>query len=1284
MIKSVVSDVPSNSIANENLAEYPVGKVPGKGKKLTDYLNSELQKRILFLDGAMGTMIQKYRFSEEQFRGERFKVHKKDFLKGNNDLLSLTQPEAIIQIHKEYLEAGSDMVETNTFSGTSIAQLDYHMEDLAYEINLVSAQLAKQACDYYTRLTPEKPRFVCGALGPTNRTCSISPSVENPSFRNVTFDELVEAYSEQVRGLLDGGADILLVETIFDTLNAKAALYAIDLMFDEGYDRVPILISGTIVDQSGRTLSGQTGEAFISSVNHVNPVAIGLNCALGADQMLPFMQNISKSTEAFTICYPNAGLPNTFGEYDETPEEMASKVIKFAELGLVNIVGGCCGTTPPHIKALHDALSPFKPRVRPTMDPDTLIVSGLEILRINKTTGFVNIGERCNVSGSKIFAKKILNGGYEEGLVIGRTQVESGAQVIDVNMDEGLLDGKAAMTKFLNYIASEPDIARVPIMVDSSNFEIILAGLKCAQGKCIVNSISLKEGEEEFIKKAKIVHRFGAAVVVMAFDETGQAVECDNKFDICARSYKILVEKVGFNPNEIIFDPNILTIATGMEEHANYGVEFIKVCSRIKKELPYAKISGGVSNLSFSFRGKEVIRQAMHSVFLYHTIKEGMDMGIVNAGTMPIYDDIPKDLLQLCEEAVWNLDIENNTEKLLAYAEKTGKVDKNAAAAEEWRSWEVEKRLSHSLVKGITKYIVADTEEARLLTEKYPRPLNVIEGPLMGGMSIVGELFGAGKMFLPQVIKSARVMKSAVAHLIPFMETERLARLESAGIDPNDPNESSYNGTVVLATVKGDVHDIGKNIVAVVLGCNNYKVIDLGVMTPCDKILKAAIEHNADIIGLSGLITPSLDEMVYVAKEMERAGMNIPLLIGGATTSKMHTAVKIEPRYQHPTIHVLDASRSVVVVSALLDPNSKEDYSLDVRDEYEDLRAEHYEGLKDRRYLSYAQASDKAFKINWKNVPTPVKPTFLGSKVLKDIDLSKLIPHIDWNPFFQTWQLRGKYPNRGFPKIFMDETVGEEAKKLHADAMEMLQKIIKEKILTGTAIVHFWPCNAVGDDVELYEDDTRVKKVGTFYGLRQQAEKDADNDEPYYCLSDFIAPKETSIPDYIGGFAVSVGFGVDEKCVEYGKQHDDYSIIMLKSLADRLTEALAEVVHLDMRKEYWGYAPDENLSPEDLLQVNYQGIRPAPGYPLQPDHTEKITMWNLMDVEKQTGICLTESLAMTPAASVSAIVFANPESKYFAVGKISKDQIENYASRKQMKVGEVEKWLMQNLSYECD
>ncbi|CAG8568101.1 1896_t:CDS:10, partial [Acaulospora morrowiae] len=1237
------------------------------------YLREQLSERIMFLDGAMGTVIQNLHLTEQDFRGERFKNHSKD-LKGNNDILVLTQPEHIKQIHIQYLEAGSDFVETNTFSSTRISQADYSAEEYAYELNKEASRLAKEACIEITARNPTKPRFVCGALGPTNRTCSISPSVENPAYRNVTFDELVDAYTEQVRGLLDGGADILLVETIFDTLNAKAALYAIDTLFEEGiYRRTPIFISGTIVDQSGRTLSGQTGEAFLTSLSHSSPLAIGLNCALGADQMRPFISNISRFTSSFVICYPNAGLPNTFGEYDETPAKMAAKVSEFARDGLVNIIGGCCGTTPAHIKAIVNECSQYKPRIPPpNVLSENLIVSGLEILKINKESNFINVGERCNVAGSRKFARHVLKGEFEEAMSIARSQVENGAQIIDVNMDEGMLDGKASMTKFLNLIASDPDVAKLPLMIDSSNFEVVLAGLKCAQGKCIVNSISLKEGEEDFIKKARIIRRFGAAVICMAFDEQGQADIKDRKIEICARSYKILTEIVGFNKNDIIFDPNILTICTGMEEHSNYGVEFIEATRWIKQNLPGAKVSGGVSNFSFSFRGMEKIREAMHSVFLYHAIKAGLDMGIVNAGFLTIYDDIPKDLLQLCEDALWNRDPEV-TEKILAYAQKYGKDSKKEETEEEWRKNDVKSRISYALVKGIVKYIIEDTEEARKM---YKRPLEVIEGPLMNGMSTVGDLFGAGKMFLPQVIKSARVMKKAVAHLIPYMEAERNANRAANGVDAD--NSPEYAGTVILATVKGDVHDIGKNIVGVVLGCNNYKVVDLGVMTPCEKIIEKALTEKADIIGLSGLITPSLDEMITVAREMERRGLKIPLLIGGATTSKAHTAVKISPRYSQPTIHVLDASKSVVVVSNLLDSKSKEEFWEDIADEYEEIREDHYASLQDRKYLTLKAAREQSFKINWEICPPPLKPSFIGKRVFDHYDLKKISEYIDWNPFFQVWQLRGRYPNRGFPKIFNDEHVGAEAKKIYDEALVFIKKIIDKKLFVARGIVGIYPANSVGDDIQVFEDESRSKVSATFFGLRQQAQKEPG--EPYFCLSDFIAPKASGISDYLGLFAVGI-FGSEELCKKYQEDHDDYNSIMTKALADRFAEAFAECLHEDIRKKLWGYDPNENLTLNDMLSVKYQGIRPAPAYPSQPDHREKITMWNLMNVHEEIGVELTEGLAMLPAASVSALVFANSESRYFAVGKIGKDQIKDYTERVNKDLDETEKWLRPILNY---
>ncbi|KAG2172229.1 hypothetical protein INT43_004770 [Umbelopsis isabellina] len=1236
------------------------------------YLEETLGKRIMFLDGAMGTMVQRLKLQEEDFRGEEFKDWKKD-LRGNNDLLTLTKADAIYTIHKQYLEAGADMVETNTFSSTSIAQLDYALEDYAYRLNKEGAALAKRACHDVWRETGV-PRFVCGALGPTNRTASISPSVENPAYRNVTFDELVEAYSEQTRGLLDGGADILLVETIFDTLNAKAAIYAIDVVMEEdNRPKVPIFISGTIVDQSGRTLSGQTGEAFVTSLKHSNPMAFGLNCALGAAQMKPFIQNISRFTDAHIICYPNAGLPNAMGEYDESPAAMAKNVEPFAAEGLVTILGGCCGTTPDHIKAVADVCRKYPPRPKPAKsDSDCMLLSGLEVLKVDQMTNFVNIGERCNVAGSRKFCRHILKGEYEEALAIARAQVENGAQIVDCNFDEGLLDGKAAMTKFLNMLASDPDCAKAPLMVDSSNFAVIEAGLKCAQGKCVVNSISLKEGEADFIKKAKIIKRFGAAVVVMAFDEVGQAAEADRKIQICTRSYRILVDQLGFNPQDIIFDPNILTIATGMEEHNNYAVEFIEATRMIKETLPGAKISGGVSNLSFAFRGMDKVREAMHSVFLYHTIKVGMDMGIVNAGFLTVYDDIPKDLLQLCEAAVWNKD-PDVTEKLLEYAKAHSKDAKKDEDEEEWRSRPVTQRISYALVKGIMKYILEDTEEARQDKTKYPRALNVIEGPLMDGMNVVGDLFGKGKMFLPQVIRSARVMKKAVAHLVEFIKVEKEQDMALSG-----ETEMKGNGVVVMATVKGDVHDIGKNICGVVLGCNNYKVIDMGVMVPCDKIIATAIAEKADVIGLSGLITPSLEEMVIVAKECQKAGLKIPILIGGATTSKMHTAVKIEPQYNSPVVYVLDASRSVPVVASLLDDNRREDFAEDIREEYAEMREEYYEGLEDKRLLSLQAAREKGLHINWQAAPPPHKPNVMGSKVFDDYPLEKLLDHIDWNPFFQVFQLRGRYPNRGFPKIFDDEAVGAEAKRLYDDAQEMLKEILAGKLLKAKGIISFYPANSNGDDIEVYTDESRSEVKGTFYGLRQQAEKETD--EPYYCLSDFVAPK--GIDDYIGMFAVSTGFGCDEMVEKYEKDHDDYSIIMAKALADRLAEAFAELLHEEVRKDYWGYATDETLSAADLFALRYQGIRPAPGYPSQPDHLEKKTMWELDDISGLTDITLTDSLAMNPAAAVSGLYFAHPQSKYFAVGKIDKDQILDYANRKKIPVEEAERWLATILAYD--
>ncbi|XP_074642023.1 methionine synthase-like isoform X2 [Tubulanus polymorphus] len=1231
----------------------------------------------MIFDGGMGTMIQRCKLDEAAFRGTEFKDHAKP-LKGNNDILSLTQPDIIYKIHKDYLLAGADFIETNTFSGTKIAQADYGMEHMVYRINLESAKVARRAVDDVTNETGVK-RYVAGALGPTNRTLSISPSVERPDFRNVTFDELVDAYSEQARGLLDGGAEILLVETIFDTANAKAALYAIQLLFENTYQPVPIFISGTIVDKSGRTLSGQTGEAFLISVGHTNPLCVGLNCALGANEMRPFIERIGQNTKSYVLCYPNAGLPNTFGDYDETPEMMAAQLESFAKDGLFNIVGGCCGTTPEHIHAIAETMKRHKPRVPPKeMHEGHTLLAGLEPMYMGPLSLFVNIGERCNVAGSRKFARLIANGDYEEALSIAKTQVENGAQILDINMDEGMLDGKAAMSKFLNLISSEPDIAKVPLCIDSSNFAVVEAGLKCSQGKCVVNSISLKEGKEDFLNKARIIRRHGAAVVVMAFDDVGQATDIKGKVDICTRSYNLLVTEVGFDPSDIIFDPNILTIATGIEEHNDYGVNFIEATRIIKNTLPKCRVSGGVSNVSFSFRGMDAVREAMHSVFLYHAIRAGMDMGIVNAGCLPVYDDIEPKLLELCEDVLWNKRPEDGTERLLEHAQSLGKGAKKVEQDLHWRNESVESRLEHSLVKGIDKFVIDDTAEALGNKEKYPRPLHIIEGPLMKGMSVVGDLFGAGKMFLPQVIKSARVMKKAVGYLIPFMEKEKEESQAKLGLKSTEP---SYAGVVVLATVKGDVHDIGKNIVGVVLGCNNYKVIDLGVMTPCEKILQTAIEEKADIIGLSGLITPSLDEMIYVAKEMQRIGMQLPLLIGGATTSKTHTAVKIAPRYQQPAIHVLDASKSVVVCSQLLDDGQKYDYVEDINEEYEDIRADHYDSLKDRKYLTIEEARNKGLKIDWANSPKPVCPQFLGMKFFEDYDLNKLIDYIDWKPFFDVWQLRGKYPNRGYPKIFNDKTVGEEAKKVFNDAQAMLKRIVSQKCLRAKGVLAFYKAHSSVDDIIVYNENGDL--IETFYGLRQQAEKDSHSEDPYLCLSDFVAPKETNIDDYIGMFAVSTGFGVDQLCDEFEKKFDDYSIIMVKALADRLAEAFAEELHEKVRKEYWRYSSEECFETSDLHKIKYEGIRPAPGYPSQPDHTEKETMWRLCQAYN-VNIKLTESLAMDPAASVSGLYFSHPKSTYFAVGKMQKDQLLDYAARKSQPVGTLERWLAPNLAYDPD
>ncbi len=1229
-----------------------------------DQFRALARERILVLDGAMGTMIQGLQFDEADFRGERFKDFHRD-VKGNNDLLILTQPQAIEDIHFAYLDAGADIVATNTFSSTSIAQADYDMVELAYELNRDGAKLARNAANRATA-KDGKPRFVAGALGPTNRTASISPDVANPGYRAVTFDDLRIAYSEQINGLLDGGADVLLVETIFDTLNAKAALYAIAEITEARGIHVPVMISGTITDKSGRLLSGQLPEAFWYSVQHANPITIGFNCALGAEDLRAHIADIGRVADALVCAYPNAGLPNEFGQYDESPEYMARLVGEFAQAGLVNVVGGCCGTTPDHIRAIAEACAPHKPRIVPEISP-LLRLSGLEPFNLTADIPFVNVGERTNVTGSARFRKLIKEGDYTAALQVARDQVENGAQVIDINMDEGLLDSKQAMIEFLHLVASEPDIARVPVMVDSSKFDVIEAGLKCVQGKPIVNSISMKEGEEKFLHEATIARRHGAAVVVMAFDEVGQADTYERKIEICKRAYDLLIEKLDFPPQDIIFDPNVFAIATGLEEHSNYGVDFIEATRWIRQNLPHAHISGGVSNLSFSFRGNEPVREAMHSVFLYHAIKAGMDMGIVNAGQMVIYDDIDPELRQVCEDVILNRD-PGAPEKLLELAEKfrgQGKQVKEQDLA--WREWPVEKRLSHALVNGITEYIDADTEAARLTVE---RPLHVIEGPLMDGMNIVGDLFGDGKMFLPQVVKSARVMKQAVAYLMPFMEEEK-ARNQAAGISGDGRKNA---GKIVLATVKGDVHDIGKNIVGIVLQCNNFEVVDLGVMVPAAKIIETAKAENADIIGLSGLITPSLDEMVFMGAELERLGLSIPLLIGGATTSRVHTAVKIDPAYRSgPVVHVNDASRAVGVASSLLSPEKREEYAREVRADYAKISAAHFKAQQDKKRLKLETARANAHQIDWSKTE-PKKPTFIGIKSFSDYSLEELAGYIDWTPFFQTWELTGR-----FPAILDDPKVGEVARSLYDDARKMLDLIIKENWFKARATIGFWPANAEGDDIVLYSDEARSKPLTTLHTLRQQLEKREGRKN--VALSDFIAPMSSDVPDYIGMFVVTAGIGEDVIADRFKNANDDYSSILVKALADRLAEAFAERMHQRVRKEFWGYAPDEALKPDELILEQYAGIRPAPGYPAQPDHTEKATLFKMLDAERTAGVTLTESFAMWPGSSVSGLYFSHPESYYFGVGKIEQDQVEDYAERKGMSVAETERWLAPILNY---
>ena len=1233
---------------------------PRDGKEVLAALQKAARERILVIDGAMGTQIQGLGFDEDHFRGERFAgcaCHQQ----GNNDLLILTQPKAIEEIHYRYAMAGADILETNTFSSTRIAQADYEMEGAVYDLNRDGARLARRAA-LRAEKEDDRRRFVAGAIGPTNRTASISPDVNNPGYRAVSFDDLRIAYGEQIDGLIDGGADIILIETIFDTLNAKAAIFACEERFAEKGVRLPVMISGTITDLSGRTLSGQTPSAFWYSVRHANPFTVGLNCALGANAMLPHLQELSAVADTFICAYPNAGLPNEFGQYDESPADMAGQIEEFAREGLINVVGGCCGSTPEHIKAIAETVSRYPAREVPKHRP-LMSLAGLEPFVLTKDIPFVNVGERTNVTGSAKFRKLITAGDYTAALAVARDQVENGAQVIDINMDEGLIDSGRAMVEFLNLIAAEPDIAKVPVMIDSSKFEIIEAGLKCVQGKAIVNSISLKEGEENFLHQARLIRNYGAAVVIMAFDEAGQADSYERKVEICERAYKLLVETVGFPPEDIIFDPNIFAVATGIEEHNNYGVDFIEATRTIREKMPLVHISGGVSNLSFSFRGNEPVREAMHAVFLYHAIQAGMDMGIVNAGQLAIYENIDADLREACEDVVLNRH-DDATERLLEIAERyRGAAGKEAKAQDlTWREWPVEKRLAHALVNGITDFIEADTEEARLQAK---RPLDVIEGPLMAGMNVVGDLFGSGKMFLPQVVKSARVMKQAVAVLLPHMEEEK--RLAGG-----DQRQSA--GKVLMATVKGDVHDIGKNIVGVVLACNNYEIIDLGVMVPATKILETAVAEKVDIIGLSGLITPSLDEMVHVASEMERQGFDIPLLIGGATTSRVHTAVKIHPRYERgQAVYVTDASRAVGVVSSLLSPEAKAGYVDTIRAEYAKVAAAHARSELEKKRLPLARARENAEKLDWTNY-RPKRPSFLGTRSFDHYDLAELARYIDWTPFFQTWELKGR-----FPAILEDEKQGEAARHLWADAQAMLAKIIEEKWFRPRAVIGFWPANTVGDDIRLFTDETREQELATFFTLRQQLSK--RDGRPNVALSDFVAPLGSGIDDYVGGFVVTAGFEEIAIAERFERANDDYSSILVKALADRFAEAFAERMHERVRREFWGYAPDENFTNEELVSEAYGGIRPAPGYPAQPDHTEKDTLFRILDAEAQTGVTLTEGYSMWPGSSVSGLYIGHPDSYYFGVAKVERDQVRDYAARKDMEIAAVERWLGPVLNY---
>ena len=1221
-------------------------------------LHAALKQRILLLDGAMGTMIQRHKLDEADYRGERFADWHCD-LKGNNDLLAITQPGIIRGIHEQYLDSGADIIETNTFNATRVSMADYDMQELSRDINIAAAKLAREAADKYS--SDDKPRYVAGILGPTNRTCSISPDVNDPGYRNITFNGLVDSYIESCRALIEGGVDIIMIETIFDTLNAKAAIFAVKQVFSDDGVELPIMISGTITDQSGRTLTGQLTEAFYNSLRHAEPVSIGLNCALGPEDLRQYVQEMSRISEFYVSAHPNAGLPNEMGGYDLSADDMAVAIAEWADSGFLNIVGGCCGTTPDHIRAFADIIADKKPRDIPEI-PVECRLSGLEPFNIAADSLFVNVGERTNVTGSAKFKRLIKEESYEEALSVAAEQVENGAQIIDVNMDEGMLESKEVMVRFLNLIASEPDISRVPVMIDSSKWDIIEAGLQCVQGKSVVNSISLKEGEEHFIRYAKLIRQYGAAVIVMAFDEDGQADTYERKVEICTRSYKVLTEVVGFPPEDIIFDPNIFAVATGIEEHNNYAVDFIEATRTIKQTLPHAMVSGGVSNVSFSFRGNNPVREAIHSVFLYHAIEAGMDMGIVNAGQLAVYDDLPAELRDAVEDVILNRNAEA-TDRLLEIAPNymgdgsTGESKQDLA----WRDKPVGERLAHALVKGITEFIDEDTEEARQAAQ---RPLHVIEGPLMDGMNIVGDLFGAGKMFLPQVVKSARVMKKAVAYLMPYLEAEKSGDIQT-------------NGKILMATVKGDVHDIGKNIVGVVLQCNNYEVIDLGVMVPAETILAEAKKHGVDIIGLSGLITPSLDEMVHMASEMQRLGMDIPLMIGGATTSRIHTAVKIDPKYDNAVVYVPDASRAVGVAGELLSEERAEAYHKSIKQEYQSMRDERGKRTANRKMFSLQQARDNAYKGDWQNYTPPV-PTFLGTRVFDDYPLAELVDYIDWTPFFHAWELAGK-----FPRILEDEVVGEEATRLYQDAQKMLKQIVDEGWLRARAVIGFFPANSTGDDIELYQDESRDEVKTVLHHLRQQMAKPSDR--PNGCLSDFVAPKNASVgskPDYIGAFAVTTGIGIDEHVARFEAQHDDYNSILLKALADRLAEAFAERMHERVRREFWAYDKDEQLSNDQLIAEDYRGIRPAPGYPACPDHTEKATLWSLIQPDENAGITITESFAMLPTASVSGFYFSHPDAKYFGTGKVQKDQVEDYAQRKGQDLSVTERWLAPVLAYD--